>query len=177
MTEPIQDPNYWKARLDAAQRAGNLWHSVFCCGKDRWSKIEAKHREILARVVHPGWSVLDAGCGYGRLLDLMPDTWHGYYLGVDSSPAFIDLAREMHNTYEEVGTHMNVCHFLVADLRMLPSIYPDKEFDLAVMISVRPMVVRNMGQGEWDKIEAEVRRVSKRLLYLEYDPSSEGSVE
>jgi hypothetical protein len=38
-------------------------------------------------------------------------------------------------------------------------------------------VRRNLGDEAWEAMERELRRVAKRLLYLEYDPDSEGSVE
>src|SRR5688572_5696278 len=91
MTQPILDPQYWKERLEQAQR-GHLHHAVFRCPLDRWQRIEARHSEILARLIGPTDSVLDAGCGYGRLLDLLPATWRGGYLGVDLSPDLIRLA-------------------------------------------------------------------------------------
>jgi hypothetical protein len=45
------------------------------------------------------------------------------------------------------------------------------------MISVRPMIVRNQGQDAWDAMEREIRKVARQLLYLEYDPFDNGSVE
>lgn len=162
MTEPINDPLYWKQRLATAMERH---HSIFRCDKERWLRIEDKHREILAKTLHPEWSVLDAGCGYGRLLNLMPADWRGYYAGVDLSPDFVDLARKEHPRRE----------FRVADLRQIP--WVSGTFDLAVLISIRPMVRRNLGDDEWEKMERELRRVSNQLLFLEYDENDPGSIE
>lgn len=168
MPEPIDDPAYWAARLAHAREAGEEHLAVFRCPPDRWRAIEAKHRDILARQVGPGDSVLDAGCGWGRLLDLMPPGWRGTYVGLDRSPDFIRKA-----WLERPGRT-----FLVADLRRIPlAAYPGHAFDWAVLVSVRPMVRRNLGGDEWDRMEAELRRLARRLLYLEYDPDDEGSVE
>lgn len=161
MTEPINDPTYWKQRLATAQERH---HSVFKCDKERWLRIEAKHRQILAETLHPEQTILDAGCGYGRLLDLLPRDWRGYYFGVDLSPDFIDLARREHPRN----------HFRVADLRMVP--VPSGTFDWAVLISIRPMVRRNLGDDEWTKMEIELKRVANRLLFLEYDENDPGEV-
>lgn len=175
MTEPILEPDYWRKRLaDARERH----HAVFCCPLGTWQAIEAKHREILTRHIKPCDSVLDAGCAWGRLLDLLPDHWKGTggYLGVDLSPDFIALARKEHPDYV----------FRISDLRAIDNRLDDNDtspnalclkFDWAVLISIRPMVKRNLGDEVWAAMETELRRVAKRLLLLEYDPASEGSVE
>lgn len=165
MTLPVSDPAFWKGRLIGAPK-GSPHHAVFVCPTDRWQRIEAKHREILARTVGPLDSVLDAGCGWGRLLTLLPEAWVGDYRGVDASPDFVRLAEA---TYPDKG-------FIVGDLRALPWAWTGL-FDWAILVSIRPMIRRNLGDAEWDKMEAELRRVAKRLLYLEYDENDEGSIE
>ena len=175
MTEPILDPSYWEQRL---RTAAELHHSVFRCPLDRWLRIEAKHREILAKLIKPDAALLDAGCGYGRLLTLLPTDWRGPYLGVDLSPALIAKARELH-------PRRALNHFVVGDLRnlRLTSVVPAGDYlgmyrwDYAVLISVRPMVRRNCGDEIWAAMEREIRRVAKKLLFLKYDEAGEGSVE
>lgn len=168
MTELIFDPNYWQLRLDHATRLDKPHHAVFCCGDEQWQKIEAKHREILKRVISFNDYVLDAGCGYGRLLTLMPprDDWQGNYLGVDLSPAFIEQAARLHPSRK----------FAVADMRSMRQL-GDDWFDVAVLISIRPMIKRHGGEEEWAKCERELRRVARKLLFLEYDAKDEGSLE
>lgn len=154
--QPIFEPDYWKDRLDRAQRTGTLHHSIFIAGEERWKKIEELHRTLLFALTYSDSKILDAGCGYGRLLDLMPKAWKGEYVGVDLCPHFVSLAHQMHPGRV----------FMVADMRMLP--LQDQSFDWGVMISIRPMIIRNAGQEEWDKCEAELRRVCKKLMFLEY---------
>lgn len=177
MTEPILDPSYWRRRLEQAQSAGRLHEAVFRCPLERWQRIETKHREILARLIQPTDSILDAGCGYGRLLDLMPSHWEGQYFGVDLSPDMIALAREHYAAH--FGGKRNEAHcFFIGKLESLQAaIHAARTFDWAILISVRPMVIRNQGGEAWEKMEMELRRVAKRLLYLEYDESDEGSIE
>ncbi len=163
MTEPIHDPSYWKKRLEVAQ-TGHLHHSIFRCPLDRWQAIEAKHREILAKVVGDRDSVLDCGCGYGRLLTLMPVSWVGDYLGLDLSPDFVELAQQRHPGRS----------FQIADLLKINTPF---KFDIAVMISVKPMVVRNQGQGVWNRMNEEIQDHSLKQLYLEYDPLDEGDLQ
>jgi SAM-dependent methyltransferase len=155
MTEPILEPRYWHDRLASSQERH---HSIFLCGKEQWYRIEKLHKEILAEYLHDYDSVLDAGCGYGRLLSMLSPRWNGRYLGIDISPDFIGLAKQDFPSRE----------FMLGDLRQLDYL-GGKQFDWAVLISIRPMVIRNLGGEEWDKMHAELRRVAKRLLFLEYD--------
>jgi ubiquinone/menaquinone biosynthesis C-methylase UbiE len=162
VTRPIFEPSFWAERLQSAREPH---HAVFVCPKARWDAIAANHRAILARHVMPGDGVLEAACGWGRLLDLMPADWRGNYLGVDLSPDFIALA----------GRKYPGRDFAVGDLRDLSSLEAGA-FDWCVMVSLRGMVIREAGAAEWDAIERELRRVAKRLLVLEYDESEEGTV-
>ena len=162
MSEDILNPSYWRRRLETAD---HLHHAVFRCPRDEWERIAEVHRGILADRIGPTDSVLDAGCAWGRMLDLLPRDWRGLYLGVDLAPAFIETARR---TYPRRA-------FIVSDLRNLRET-PDRAFDWAVMISIRPMVRRNLGGDEWAKMESELRRVARRLLFLEYDVDDPGEV-
>ena len=164
MTEPILNPRYWGLRL---KRASERHQAIFRCPIDRWKRIEEKHKKILAETIHCQDSILDAGCGWGRLLELLPENWEGTYLGIDIAPDFIDLALGQYNYHS----------FIVGDLRSLPNWISDKFYGWAILISMRPMVIRNLGQGQWDKMESEIRRVSRKLLYLEYDENDNGSIE
>jgi len=120
-------------------------------------------------LIHPLDSVLDAGCGWGRLLSLMPDVWVGGYLGMDLSPDFVHLAD---------GNYPDR-RFWVHDLRdldLLVKLFKSRRFDWCVLISMKHMVIRNAGQGVWDGIEEQLKGVAKRLLFLEYDPDDPGTV-
>jgi hypothetical protein len=174
VTEAIDNPDYWRTRLLLAQRTGHLHHAVFRCGKERWEEIARRHKEILARTIKGHDSVLDCGCGWGRLLELMPETWQGLYLGIDLSPDFVSLGVENNpGKWFQVGDLKEASKLTTGPP---PRPFPDV-FDWAVMISVRPMIVRNQGQDAWDAMEREIRKVARQLLYLEYDPFDNGSVE
>lgn len=166
MTNPIDAPDYWRQRLAEAEAAGQLHHAVFCCREPQWRAIEARHRAILARHVVATESVLDAGCGYGRLLDLLPKEWAGDYLGLDLSPDFVELAQRRYPGRR----------FVAADLRDLRFLSGREMWDWCVLVSVRGMVLREMGADAWRRMEAELRRVSRRLLVLEYGADDEGEV-
>lgn len=163
--EDVLNPTYWADRLRKAGKT-DRHHSVFRCPADRWARIEAAHRKILARVLEGGEFVLDAGCGYGRVPDLFPVGWRGMYRGVDLSPEMVRAASLARPDLT----------FLVADLRSLPADWEDL-FDLGVCVSVRPMIIRNCGADVWAECERELRRCCGRILYLEYDEHDPGSLE
>lgn len=198
MAEDILSPQYWKRRLQTAPKDG-LHHSIFRCPLQTWLEIEARHKKVLAQHIQLGDCILDAGCGYGRLLRLMPEGWRGAYLGVDISPDFIKLALSEHAHHIVLGEGLPVRRFVVGDLGHMckvvqialengkfphhaPLLSPSEKldeqvFDWAVMISIRPMVVRNLGLAIWKQMEAEIRKVARKLLFLEYDVNDQGSVE
>ena len=162
MSEEIFDPTYWQRRL---LKATQPHHAIFKCPEDRWRRIEAKHREILAAEIAPTASVLDVGCGWGRLLTLMHEEWVGDYLGVDLSPDFIRLARANYPSRA----------FICGDMRDIGLV--QRVFDWAVLVSIRPMIINNKGLETWEKIEANLESVATNILYLEYDELDNGSVE
>lgn len=166
MAEAILDPLYWKRRLKAAPDE-SLHHAIFKCPLDRWKKIELKHTKILNELIRPTHSILDVGCGYGRLLSLMRESWKGGYLGVDLSPDFLDIARIDYPSRR----------FVVADLTTEIDQFSKYEFDWAVMISIRPMIKRNLGDLAWIGIETKLKKIARRMLYLEYDENDNGSIE
>lgn len=157
MTEPIFDPKFWGVRLHTATAP----HQRICiCSEEYWAKVEQRHEAILWNEIKSDDYILDAGCAFGRLLDLLPGNWQGKYLGIDLSEDYIALAKSTYQESERIK-------FLVGDLRNLHQ-YDNKLFDVGIMISIKQMVVDNAGIEVWDQIHAELKRVCKRLLILEY---------
>lgn len=162
MVEPISDVTYWRGRLEKAKMQH---HAIYMCGKAEWDAIAQRHREILAEKIIETDSILDAGCGWGRLLTLMPAGWRGDYVGVDLSPDFIRMAK----------TEYPYVDFRVGDLRDLSGL-GDRVYDWAILISMRRMVINNMGQGAWDQMEGQLKQHAKRLLFLDYERDNVGEV-
>lgn len=167
MSEPILDPNYWKIRM---QTAAQEHHAVFCAPHGMWESIANSHKSILLNTITKYESVIDVGCGWGRLLDLMP--WHvGQYLGIDLSPDFIDKARR-----SRPG-----CRFLVRNVLESPDLDSEEtgrpyKFDWAVCISMRPMIINNLGEDSWNKMKEWISRHARRLLLLEYNVHHKGDI-
>jgi hypothetical protein len=160
--EGIIDPKFWRERLHQAKL---LHHAIYQCPIDVWVAIENHHRKILEKLIGPNDSILDAGCAWGRLLTLLPQKWQGEYIGLDISPDFIELAKRHHPSRT----------FVEADFRNLS--WVQDKYDWAILISIRPMILRNLGEQVWEKIHCELCSVCKKVLYLEYDLETQGEVE
>jgi len=158
----ILKPEFWKVRLARANSMREPHRAVYECTLEQWKNIENEHRKVLRQTVMSDWSVLDIGCGYGRLLEILPTSWKGEYLGVDASPDFIEMA--------EIDFY---CYDFICS-RIEEITVPAVPFDLAIMISFRAMVVGNLGQAAWENIEKLLPLLAKRVLYLEYS-AEEGS--
>lgn len=155
--EDVLNPSYWRQRLQNC--GGELHRAVFNGSVDQFSPIQQRHRMYLKQHIGLTDSIIDCGCGYGRLVDFLPDEYRGEYLGVDISPELLELATLLHRNH-----HIN---FTERDLRNL-GCFPDKWFDHALVCSVKPMVIRNCGQDVWDRMEKEINRVARKVHYLEF---------
>lgn len=147
--KPIDKLDFWKKRIDDSKRSREHY-SVYVVDENKWKYINDTHREILSRECKG--KVLDAGCGYGRWSELFED-----YVGVDFSPDFIAEAQRKYPNKT----------FVQADLKALP--FADKEFDTAFCVSIKKMIIDNLGQAEWDSMQEELKRVAKRVVLCEYE--------
>ena len=150
-SQPVSEPSFWRERLENAKKSGHLHHAVYLASDTLWQNINDIHLDIFKKEIPPKSKVLDIGCGYGRSSVLFSD-----YTGVDISPDFIVFTKEAYPNKK----------FLIADLNKLP--FKDKEFDVGFMISVRGMIIGNLGQRVWEPMQKECKRVCKKLLILEY---------
>jgi len=111
------------------------------------------------------------------MLDLLPPSWQGTYTGVDLSPDFVAMAQAEHTPESE---NRNVPLFYVDDLRndlhYLTHHVPQSKYDWAIVISMKPMIIRNLGDEGWDLIQHQLFNVAKRLLMLEYKEDDVGQV-
>lgn len=173
--KPIYDPKFWRERLHKAVGRGVPHTAVYRISTEEMEKINAKHREILAREVGLADWVFDAGCGYGRLIELLPDKWRGTYAGVDLSPDMIGYAKTIW-PLPSSSTKYEFLSFNVGKIDEYLTLKFPGDFDVGVCVSIRDMIVHNVGQDEWDRILAAMKRVCQKVLVLEYDPKSEGEV-
>ena len=151
MPRPIESPQFWEQRIKEAAEGRDSRCIFYQATPYVWDEIDKAHKKIIQENVNG--KVLDAGCGLGRISEWI----NGEYIGVDLMPFFIEKARILYPERE----------FLVADLRKLP--FKDKEFDWAICLSIKGMMIRDLGKEEWQKMETELKRVSKKILILDYN--------
>lgn len=151
---PVSDIAFWKERLETAKKNGHLHYSVYLVNPTKWQQIYDAHQTILQKEITTSGKVLDAGCGFGRMAPLFDPK---LYTGVDISPHLLTIARQDNSSYK----------FMQENLKYLP--FKDKEFDFAFCISIRQMILGNLGIEEWQTIENELKRVANKVILLEYE--------
>lgn len=150
MSKAIDKLEFWKERIDTAV---SEHYSVYVIHEQGWKRIFDEHKKIIEKEIKPDSYVLDAGCGYGRMCELFKPK---NYEGIDFSPDFINKAQTKYPDYS----------FEVQNLKKLP--YENKQFDWAFCVSIKKMIVDNLGEKEWKIMEKELKRVAKKVLILEY---------
>lgn len=162
---PVDTTAFWRRRIFESIATGKMLHQIILDDNYLlWQRIQAESSVILKKYIKEGARVLDAGCGYGALVDAFDEARLVVnYVGLDISPDLIELAR-----YRYPRTN---CTFLVGDIHDLP--FESEYFDWVVTRSVRGMIRENIGEDSWNKMEAEINRVGKRILRIEY-PNGEG---
>jgi ubiquinone/menaquinone biosynthesis C-methylase UbiE len=149
MSKQVDKVEFWKQRIDTAVKPH---YTVYVTSEGDWKRINEEHSEIFKKEIREEDNVLDAGCGYGRWSELFKN-----YTGVDFSPDFIKMAKK---------NYPNKL-FLEANLKTLP--FKDKEFDVVFCVSIKKMIEDNLGSGEWQEMEKELKRVAKKVLIMEYE--------
>jgi SAM-dependent methyltransferase len=113
MIEDRTSEEYWNWRVqNHKDEERMIWYG----DKWKWDSVELVSNHILS--MFKGCSVLDLGCGYGRIANLFsPDK----YLGIDFSEEMINLAKKKNPKHS----------FLVEDFN---TYIPDKNFDIIVSV-------------------------------------------
>jgi hypothetical protein len=165
--EKILEREFWRERMERAVTEFQEPHrTLYECSIDHWMAIASHHTKLLSRIVRSTDSILDTGCAWGRLLHLLPPHWQGDYLGVDLNPDFIRMARQRHPNRV----------FIEGDLRKIAT-YCTKAYDIAVLISIRSMILRELGTDTWAQIRKQLGKVARWIVYLEYDTEDTGCIE
>ena len=144
-----QDLEFWRDRLKKLNNP---------IGEVPFEEIEKEHKPIIDKYIKKTDEVLDAGCGMGRIAHWFKDE---NYVGFDFVPEFIEIAK---------SKNQNKMFFVLDIKKPLP--FQNKEFDWALLVSVKGVVGKAIGWDKWANIEKELKRVAKRVLILEYSGSS-----
>lgn len=142
------DKKYAQYLLQKTKDDYNLIAEDF--SRTRWNIW--KEFNVFANYINDGDKILDAGCGNGRLLELLKDKKIDY-IGVDISENLVKIAKEKYPSN----------NFLTADALNLP--FPDNYFDKVFSIAVLHTVPSKEFR---QKALLELKRVLKPqgLLFL-----------
>lgn len=102
--------------------------------------------ELIRTLIPPGGSVIDIGCGGGRLSQLAAPH-AGRVVGIDYDPQKLAIARA-ENRYSHV-------EFRLGDIT---AVLPGEEFDLAILVAVLEHI------DDVDQLLGQVHHVARRLL-------------
>lgn len=162
MSEPIFDPAYWRTRLAKAYETERAWAAVFDLSHRAWDAMRDRHKAFLRTHIKRDDAVLDIGCGWGRLLGMMPEFWlRNVYHGVDLSPDMIDMAQRIYPEYP----------FTIHDIRD-PIVLPRK-FDVAVCIGIRHMILAHMSEAVWNQMLRNIRPHVRQVICMEEQSSGD----
>jgi SAM-dependent methyltransferase len=155
--KPVDTVEFWKHRLYEAHASGRGIHSaIYNTDPFTWNEIQNQTAGYLKRYIGSHNSVIDVGCGFGALSDLLPDTVK--YCGVDISPDLIEIAKLRYPGKE----------FIIADMSRRTAFATD-QFDFAICRSIRSMIIDNLGVNKWIDILGECIRISNVVILMEYD--------
>jgi len=152
---PVGSEEFWRERLFRALAAeGTVRQAIFDDSHELWQWVTEEYSRLIQEFIQPGSRVLDAGCGYGALLDSFRIARMNSvdYTGIDLSPELIKVA-----TYRYPGRR-----FFVGRLEDLP--FPDGWFDWVIFRSMDGMIKKNLGDAAWMTVAREAARVGKKLL-------------
>lgn len=177
MSEPIFDPNYWAERT--RQTYPSEHHKIEQMPIRDWQRAEAIHRLILPEFIKPTDSIVDVGCGYGRLLSLIPSpfTRVGAYTGLDFSQELLQEARSRWGNWVNDPQRRFIQHDIREPLPKptTDNNYLANKYDIAVLMSIKNMIIHHVGLSAFIEVLENVRQSAHKILVL--TPSDPTHVE
>ena len=137
---PFCTPEFWRKRIKESKTLRDAIQGV-----SDWDATLKGHKVILDKFIKG--RVFDAGCGYGRIIEYLPDTVTDY-VGMDITPEFIEEAKRRYPEHR----------FKLGDIRR--TTFYNKEFDWAIAIGMAN------DNRPWHEMEKELIRVAKNVLLL-----------
>lgn len=123
--------------------------------KQFWGRVDHKHIAIFSGFL-TGNNILDMGCGLGTTTNYITNLKYNCF-GIDYDPQVVEYCKK---TYPQ-------CKFQIANAEELP--FEDNYFDTIIL---RDALHHFYGEANFDKVKAEILRVSKknaRILF--FDPN------
>jgi len=168
MAEDIFNPDSWKNRIDT--RGGDIHKSMYVGSTGQFEEIHNKHKNLMEYYqIKPHESIIDVGCGYGRLLTMLPKDWVGDYLGIDLSLDMLKLAKENYpnRTFWECNLlNEDETKEILIRARKHFNFKRKQKFSMAVCLWVKEMVIRNKGEKAWDIMLKNIMILAEDIIIV-----------
>lgn len=163
---PVATEEFWRRRVwDTVARGRELHTIIYDTDPDTWKHIQNETAGILQRHLQPGMKFLDAGCGYGAVLDI----WDQYpvfkeveYHGYDLSPDLIGIGKIR---YPEANLFAENLFYRLED--------KEGTFDVALVRSVEIMLKKNINDTVWRLFLRRVCGLAKTVVLMDYGSPSD----
>jgi SAM-dependent methyltransferase len=156
----VTSEQFWRTRLWEVVAYGYELHQIiYRTDIANWNKIQTSTAKVLRNLLPAKCKLLDAGCGYGALYDVLHSVPHFSgveYTGVDLSSDLISIGKLRH-------PDANLIHSSLEDIK-----FEDNHFDFAIFRSVNGMLHDNDYGSVWDAAFTNIKRVSKGVIIMEY---------
>lgn len=151
MTKPTQETSFWQKRLEHSPSILDAMGTGF-----NWNFLDSIHKPVIDQFVPVGSRILDVACGPGRTAHWWGDE---QYVGIDFFEPFVSEAKRLHPRKK----------FLLCDIVKDDLPFEDRQFDWAILISVKVVIGPAIGWAAWNDVEWKLRRVVKQgILIFEY---------
>ena len=154
--KPTEQIAFWEERLaETKKKNWPIYRAIARTHSDEiWEKAQEEQRVLLHRFIQPYSTILDAGCGVGAAVPLLPDN-ESTYLGIDFAECLVKEARLQHPEKEfQVTNLLDLCCF------------SEDQFDFTFCRGVQGIVSGRLGNDTWLSMKEELKRISKRLLLM-----------
>lgn len=156
----VTTQEFWRKRIWEVVANGLELHQViYRTDIGNWNKIQKATAKLLKDVLPPSCNVLDAGCGYGALYEVLHAVPHFsgvQYTGLDLSEDLVGIAK------------LRYPDAVFEQCRLEDAMYPDNHFDFTVFRSVEGMLHDNGYSAAWSMAFDNVKRMSKNVILIEY---------
>lgn len=156
----VTTQEFWRTRIWEVVASGLELHQIiFRTDIRNWNTIQQDTAKLLRGILPASCRLLDAGCGYGALYEILHAVPHFagvQYIGLDLSEDLIGIAK------------LRYPNAVFKQCRLEDADYPADHFDYTVFRSVEGMLHDNGHSTSWTIAFDNVRRMSKNIILIEY---------
>lgn len=164
----VTTEKFWRTRLwEVVANGLELHQIIFRTDITNWSNIQRDTGKMLRSILPPSCRILDAGCGYGALYEVLHAVPHFAgveYTGLDLSKDLIGIAKLRYPDAD------------FQEMSMEDADYPESYFDYTIVRSVQGMLHENDCTSTWSIAFANIKRMSKNIILAEYSSISRPTI-